>query len=225
MKKHFRIIAALLASVMLMAFMLSGCGKSEPSAEDAKKYVDAAIKLICTGEYDKSVKFSDIEEGKETEARDALIDEMLGDISSQYALSDEITEQFRAFIIDAFAKCKYTVTDAVKTDDNGKTGYDVTVSVEPLKIFSGVEDQMSDIMVDLLSDTSVLSMTQDEVTNLVFSKVIDAFNKNLENPEYGAAEEIVVHYGLMDEENNLFGLSEEDGQKLGEKLFSREGLE
>ena len=80
-------------------------------------------------------------------------------------------------------------------------------------------------MVDLLSDTSVLSMTQDEVTNLVFSKVIDAFNKNLENPEYGAAEEIVVHYGLMDEENNLFGLSEEDGQKLGEKLFSREGLE
>ena len=163
MKKHFRIIAALLASVMLMAFMLSGCGKSEPSAEDAKKYVDAAIKLICTGEYDKSVKFSDIEEGKETEARDAIIDEMLGDISSQYALSDEITEQFRAFIIDALAKCKYTVTDAVKTDDNGKTGYDVTVSVEPLKIFSGVEDQMTNIMVDLLSDTSVLSMTQDEV--------------------------------------------------------------
>lgn len=225
MKKHFRIIAALLASVMLMAFMLSGCGKSEPSAEDAKKYVDSTVKLLCTGEYDKSVKFSDIEEGKETEARDAIIDEMLADVASQYALSDEIKEQFRTFITNALAKCKYTVTDAVKTDDNGKTGYDVTVSVEPLKVFNGAEEAMTDVMVDLLSDTSVLSMTEEEVTNLVFSKIFDVLNDNLENPQYAAAEEIVVHYGLMDEENNLYGLTEEDGQKLGEKLFSAEGLE
>ena len=63
MKKHFRIIAALLASVMLMGLMLSGCGKAEPTVEDAKKYVDSTVKLLCTGEYDKSVKFSDIEEG------------------------------------------------------------------------------------------------------------------------------------------------------------------
>lgn len=225
MKKHFRIIAALLASVMVMAFMLSGCGKAEPSAEDAKKYVEATAKLLCTGEYDKSVKFSDIEEGKETEVRDAIIDEMLNQLAGEYALSDEITEKFRTFFKDALSKCKYTVTDAVKTDDNGKTGYDVTVSVEPLKIFDGAEEAMTDVMVDLLSDTSVLSMTEEEVKNLVISKIIDVFNKNIENPEYAAAEEIIVHYGLMDEENNLYGVSEEDGQKLGEKLFSAEGLE
>jgi hypothetical protein len=117
------------------------------------------------------------------------------------------------------------VTDAVKTDDNGKVGYDVTVSVEPLKIFNGAEETMSNVMVDLLSDTSVLSMSEEEVTNLVFSKIFDVLNGNLENPEYGPAEDVIVHYGLMDEENNLYGLSEEDGQKLGEKLFSAEGLE
>ena len=43
MKKHFRIIAALLASVMLMGLMLSGCGKAEPTVEDAKKYVDSTL--------------------------------------------------------------------------------------------------------------------------------------------------------------------------------------
>jgi hypothetical protein len=225
MKKHFRIIAALLASVMLMGLMLSGCGKAEPTVEDAKKYVDSTVKLLCTGEYDKSVKFSDIEEGKETEARDAIIDEMLNQATSEYDLNDETKEQFRAFFINALAKCKYTVTDAVKTDDNGKVGYDVTVSVEPLKVFNGAEDAMTDVMLDLLSDTSVLSMSEEEVTNLVFSKIFDVLNANLENPEYAAAEDVIVHYGLMDEEKNLYGVSEEDGQKLGEKLFSSEGLE
>ena len=225
MKKHFRIIAALLASVMLMGLMLSGCGKAEPTVEDAKKYVDSTVKLLCTGEYDKSVKFSDIEEGKETEARDAIIDEMLNQATSEYDLNDETKEQFLAFFINALAKCKYTVTDAVKTDDNGKVGYDVTVSVEPLKVFNGAEDAMTDVMLDLLSDTSVLSMSEEEVTNLVFSKIFDVLNANLENPEYAAAEDVIVHYGLMDEEKNLYGVSEEDGQKLGEKLFSSEGLE
>ena len=225
MKKHFRFIAVLLASVMVMALMLSGCGKKEPTDEDAKKYVDSVVKLLCTGEYDKSIKFSDIEEGKETEARDAIIEEMLNQAASEYELSDEIKDQFREFIINALAKCKYTVTDAVKTDDNGKVGYDVTVSVEPLKIFNGAEETMSNVMADLLSDTSVLSMSEEEVTNLVFSKIFDVLNGNLENPEYGPAEDVIVHYGLMDEENNLYGVSEEDGQKLGEKLFSAEGLE
>ena len=84
---------------------------------------------------------------------------------------------------------------------------------------------MTDVMLDLLSDTSVLSMSEEEVTNLVFSKIFDVLNANLENPEYAAAEDVIVHYGLMDEEKNLYGVSEEDGQKLGEKLFSSEGLE
>ena len=32
--------------------------------------------------------------------------------------------------------------------------------------------------------------------------------------------EVVVHYGLIDEQNNIWGVSEEEGEKLGEVLFS-----
>ena len=73
--------------------------------------------------------------------------------------------------------------------------------------------------------TASPSSLEEEVTTLVFSKIFDVLHANLENPEYAAAEDVIVHYGLMDEEKNLYGVSEEDGQKLGEKLFSSEGLE
>ena len=37
---------------------------------------------------------------------------------------------------------------------------------------------------------------------------------------YEEAKEVVVHYGLLDKEQNLYGISEDDGSRLGEVLFS-----
>ena len=227
MKKRFRVLAAVLTAVMLMAAVLSGCGSSAPSESDAKKYVQAVLDLMCTGDYDKSVKFADVEEGKELEMRDEMIDEMLDSITAEVGLDDETKDKFRDFIIRAFANCKYSVTDAVKTDDDGEVGYDVTVSIEPLRVFDGAVESMQEEMAALTSDTEkLMTMTEEEMYAMVFDALFDVLNKNLDNPAYDEAKEIIVHYGLIEDgDQKVYGTSEEDGEKLGEALFSMEGLE
>lgn len=226
MKKRFRILALILSAVMAMAAALSGCGSSAPTDTDAKKYVQAVIDLICLGEYDKSVDFADLEDGKELEMREEMIDEMLDSFTGEITLDDETKKEFKDCILRAFSCCKYTVGEAVKTDDDGSTGYDVTVSIEPLRVFDGANEAMEAEIEELTGDVDkLMNMTEEEMNAQVFEAVFEKLNKNLEEPAYDAAKEIVVHYGLMNEETNAYGISYEDGQKIGESLFSLDGVE
>ena len=226
MKKHFGIIAAVLASVMLLTASLTGCGSSGPTEEDAQKYVQAILDLMCTGEYDKSVKFANIEEGAEMDMRESLIDNIVEEYTQETNLGQEAKIQMRDFLVDSFSKCRYTVGEAVKTDDRGETGYDVKVTVEPLKVFEGSSDALQDTIGDLISDTEkIQSLSQDELTDLVYDSLFDVLDSTIENPQYEAPEEITVHYGLVDQAGKVYGLNDEDCRALGDKLFSMEGLE
>ena len=174
MKKHFGIIAAVLASVMLLTASLTGCGSSGPTEEDAQKYVQAILDLMCTGEYDKSVKFANIEEGAEMDMRESLIDNIVEEYTQETNLGQEAKIQMRDFLVESFSKCRYTVGEAVKTDDRGETGYDVKVTVEPLKVFEGSSDALQDTIGDLISDTEkIQSLSQDELTDLVYDSLFD----------------------------------------------------
>ena len=226
MKKHFGIIAAVLASVMLLTASLTGCGSSGPTEEDAQKYVQAILDLMCTGEYDKSVKFANIEEGAEMDMRESLIDNIVEEYTQETNLGQEAKIQMRDFLVDSFSKCRYTVGEAVKTDDRGETGYDVKVTVEPLKVFEGSSDALQDTIGDLISDTEkIQSLSQDELTDLVYDSLFDVLDNNIENPAYEAPEEITVHYGPRDKEHDIYGVNENEAAKVGTKLFSTEGLE
>ena len=69
---------SLIVLMMLMTVaMLTGCGPKKPAPEEAQAYVKAVLDLMCTGDYDHSVDLADIEEGKESEVRDNLIDQMM----------------------------------------------------------------------------------------------------------------------------------------------------
>ena len=107
MKKHFGIIAAVLASVMLLTASLTGCGSSGPTEEDAQKYVQAILDLMCTGEYDKSVKFANIEEGAEMDMRESLIDNIVEEYTQETNLGQEAKIQMRDFLVESFSKCRY----------------------------------------------------------------------------------------------------------------------
>ena len=109
--------------------------------------------------------------------------------------------------------------EATKTGDGE---YDVAVSVEPLRIFEGAQDKLYAKVEERREELSALSA--DEINNEVMLILVDILNENLEAPNYDPAEEVVVHYGLLDEKEKLYGCSEEDGQKVGEKLFSQEGF-
>ena len=168
---------SLIVLMMLMTVaMLTGCGPKKPAPEEAQAYVKAVLDLMCTGDYDHSVDLADIEEGKESEVRDNLIDQMMSEIGSESNLSEEVTASFRDFMTNALGKAKYTVGAATETEDGG---YDVTVSIEPLQIFTGVNEELNTVLEEKVAEESdkILAMSEEEQTNYVMGLVIELLNK------------------------------------------------
>lgn len=184
-----------------------------PTAEDARAYVKAILDIMCTGDYDHSVNLSDIPEGEESALRDSTIASAVAVIASDSGLNEEVQGQFAEVMGEAFSKSKYTVGEAVPTEDGG---YDVTVTIEPLKLYKGAEAKLK----EKVTEDDVKGLSDEERNNLVFSKIAEILHENLEEPEYGEPQDVVVHYGLIDEQNNIWGVSEEEGEKLGAILFS-----
>ena len=184
-----------------------------PTAEDARAYVQAVLDIMCTGDYDHSVELSDIPEGEEAQLRDSTIASAVAVIASDSGLNEEVQGEFTEVMGEAFSKSKYTVGEAVPTEDGG---YDVTVTIEPLKLYKGAEAKLK----EKVTEDDVKGLSDEERNNLVFSKIAEILHENLEEPEYGEPQDVVVHYGIIDEQNNLWGVSEEEGEKLGALLFS-----
>ena len=184
-----------------------------PTAEDARAYVQAVLDIMCTGDYDHSVELSDIPEGEEAQLRDSTIESAVESIASDAGLSEEVKADFTDVMRVAFSKAKYTVGEAVPTEDGG---YDVTVTIEPLKMYAGATDKLQ----EKITADEIAGLSEEEANNLIYSKVIEIVRENLEEPEYGEPQDVIVHYGIIDEQNNLWGVSEEEGEKLGALLFS-----
>ena len=216
-------MAVLTAVIVIILVFLCSCGKQGPSQEDAENYVKAVLDIMCTGQYDTSVNISDLEEGKEMEFRDEMIDEMLASFEEETGMDEDVQKEFREYLISAFSKCKYTIDGAVKTEDGG---YDVKVSIEPLLLFNGTSEALQTELDTLTEDTDkLLNMPEEEVYDFIYDAMFRVLNANLESPAYGDAEIATVHYGIIDQEENAYGLDEEAGELLGEKLFSLDGLE
>lgn len=209
--------------IVMTVALLAGCGPKKPAPEDAQAYVKAVLDLMCTGDYDHEVNLADIEEGKETETRDAVVNQMIAEIGSQQNLNDEVKSSFRELMLAALGKAKYTVGEAVETEDGG---YDVTVSLEPLQLFTGVSEELDAVLEERVAEEAdkILAMSEDEQTNYVMEILIELLNKKIEDPQYDPAEEVVVHYGPMDGQENVYGCTEAEGEKLGAKLFSTSGM-
>ena len=148
---------------------------------------------------------------------------MMAQISAESKLNEDVSASFKEFMINALAKAKYTVGDAVETEDGG---YDVSVSIEPMQIFAGVQDDLTAVLEERISEDSneILAMSEEEQTNYVMAILIELLNGNLEDPKYDEAEEVIVHYGPMEGEKDVYGCTEAEGEKLGAKLFSSKGL-
>ena len=101
----------------------------------------------------------------------------------------------------------------------------MTVIVEPLKLFVDGKQKLNDKVTALAETEDLSSKSEDEINNIVYALLVEVMNENMEDAQYADPVEVVVHYGLLDEANNYWGVSEEDGNKLGEVLFSTEGME
>ena len=222
MKKSFkRLLLVAFMAVMAVA-VLTGCGPKKPAPEDAQAYVKAVLDLMCTGTYDHSVTFGDVASGREQDSRD----EMIAGIVSSIAKDNDLNEEQRARLEDcltrAFSACRYTIKDVRESEDGG---CDVTVSIEPLKVFEGISDALNSKVGELTGDgEAMIAMTPEEQTAALAEVLLSQLDQNLENPQYGPAEEVIVHYGLLQGSEDRYGIDENAGKTLGDKLFSTEGL-
>ena len=223
MKKNIIRLSAAALSLVLIIGMLAGCS-SKPKPEDAQAYVKAVMDVICLGDYDHSVKLADIEEGQEGQVQEQVIEQGLASFGAEQGVSDEVKANFKETMLNAFALAKYTVGDAVATDDGG---YDVTVTIEPLRVYDGFNDNFETVLEEKVKANidEVRSMSEDEQYNFVMNVIIEMLNENLKDPKYDDPVDVTVHYGLLDEEQKLYGCSSDEGAKLGEKLFSQAGVE
>lgn len=224
MKRLFKTTAALLAAALLLSLLLTGCGEEVSGSikEDAENYVMAVLDLMCTGEYDHSVTFADVESGKEQASRDVMISEIVSFAADDNDLTEEQRAELGGIIARAFAACRYQVKEVRETDDGG---CDVTVSIEPLMLFTGVSDVLNQKVEEISADTEkAISLTEEEQTAALAAVLFTQLNQNLEDPQYAPAEEVVVHYGLLEGTEDRYGINENAGRVLGEKLFSSEGL-
>ena len=224
MKRIYRTVSALLTAALLMTMLLTGCGETSSSSikDDAENYVKAVLDLMCTGTYDHSVTFGDVASGREQESRD----EMIAGIVSSIAKDNDLNEEQRARLEDcltrAFSACRYTIKDVRESEDGG---CDVTVSIEPLKVFEGISDALNSKVRELTGDgEAMIAMSPEEQTAALAEVLLSQLDQNLENPQYGPAEEVIVHYGLLQGSEDRYGIDENAGKTLGEKLFSSEGL-
>lgn len=224
MKRSFKTTAALFAAALLLSLLLTGCGEQAPVSveEDAENYVKAVLDLMCTGEYDHSVTFADVESGKEQASRDAMIKGIVASIADDNDLNEAQRAELGDSIARAFTICRYSIKDVKETGDGG---CDVTVSIEPLRLFTDVSDVLYQRAEELSGDTEkAIAMTGEEQTAALAAVLITQLNQNLDNPQYAPAEEVVVHYGILEGTEDRYGIDENAGNALGEKLFSPEGL-
>ena len=235
MNRHFVLLTkviSLAAALILTASLLTGCRSSSvkgPDADDAGKYVEALLDLTCTGSYSGSVSLSNAGNVKELEIRDSIIDDLYASTVEDAGLSEDVQTLFRDFLVKAGQNCRYSVTEVTPSENQDPQDlpeYDVTVSIEPLKAFKGASKLLDEEMDAMESDTGKLIETDPEVIcSTAFRNVFTALSDQLDQPEYDSPQTLVVHYYPVDAEHNLYGISEEDCQRLGEKLFSMEGLD
>lgn len=234
MNRHlyfFTKIISLAAAVILAASVLTGCRTTSvkgPDADDAGKYVEALLDLTCTGSYSGPVSLSNAGRDKELEIRDSIIDDLYASTVEDAGLTEDVQALFRDFLVKAGQNCRYSVTDVTPSENQASPDYpeyNVTVSIEPLKAFKGASELLDKEMNGLENDTGKLLETDPEVIcSTAFKNVFTALSAQLDQPEYESPQTLVVHYYPVDAEHNLYGISEEDCRRLGEKLFSMEGL-
>lgn len=218
MNRQHTFTKLLIGITILAVIVLTGCSDPGPAAADAQNYTQAVLDLVCKGDYDHSVDLADIEDDQELSLRDRMVSEILASLADDAELTDDVKAEFRDVLTDAFSKCKYTVGDAVPSDQGG---FDVLVSIEPFKLFYGVSDKLENQISTAFGDVDdVNTLTQEEYNSRIYSLMAKLIRENLRTPFYDAPVEVVVHYGLLDEASNAYGISDEEGAKLGPCLFS-----
>ena len=204
MKNRFHLIMTLVFSLVLSG-LLSACGYGE---SDAKEYTQMALDIISTGKSDIAIESAQASE----EDFEAVRDEMVKNSGLLNLTADEqITSGFRTVLRNAYKKIDYEVGDARSVEN----GFEVTVTIRPLRLFEDIDVDLNDTMSENLEE--IQKLAEDEVMDYTLKKELEILKDRVSNPEYGKPQEVVVF--ISENENSRYAITSESMTLIGNSLF------
>lgn len=203
MNKKINFTAIVIAALLLMP--ISGCTRFQVSSY-AQASLDARYKQV----YTDYMRYS----GKTQEGAEEYYEEhlnMLMEPLNEYELSDTLKNSYRELFANIMNQARYESESQEKTDDGE---YTITFSVEPLKVFEGVEEELqaqSQAYYDAIAETAgsgIVSPTEDQTREAVYQMLYNILAARMESPEYGEAQKIQIHIHV--DEMAMFEIPEDD---------------
>lgn len=201
----------LLVLLILVMGILTGCGMTEEEAQD---YVKASLDAAYKGEFDAFVEITEsTPEGAKAMYEENIVHTMEAAGFSEKNLDEELVEKYEEFFFTLAKVADYKVGEAEKAEDDG---YAVEVTVRPLVIFDGIEDEVTEKLLDRIDDMEK-HPSDKKITRMSFEIMYDILSEKLEAPEYG--EEVSITINIHKNEEGMYYISEEDMLALDGVLF------
>ncbi|MCI9442596.1 MAG: hypothetical protein HFH15_15510 [Ruminococcus sp.] len=217
-KKNWIQTLILLIGLLLL---LSGCTKF-----DACAYMQAILDVSYKNETESYMEITGVTQEEADEIFKKNLDATMHEFSTT-ELPEELEENYRLLFEDTVKQVKYTVGEAVESEDKN---YTVEVAVEPILLFdetyeefqNKTEEYASEISNNVMSGEELPS--DDEIQNQVYQTYYEVLKTALNNGlSYGEAENITVHMNRM--EDGAYEIPEEDLRALDQAMISQEKLE
>lgn len=195
---------------VMMVVNLAGCGKF-----DAAAYVESCLDLLTKGETEQYMKMTGRSKEQAESDYESNIDAMMTEMD-QFNLSDELSNSYRQFFKDVYAKAKYTVKDAEKMDD--KDGYYVTVEIEQMTgLFNGIQEELMTEFTEWANSFDADTYpTEDEMYEQMYQMMYDLMSARLDSITYNDPQEVVVE---VIGEDNVYSISDGSMTELDEALL------
>ena len=187
----------ILLSLVLVFVMISSaaCGGA---AFDASGYVKSCLDLLTRCEYEEYTKLTERSKEEAIADYEASVDNMMADFASM-GISDELVANYRTLFEEVYKATKYTVLEAVETEDGNFT---VDVEIEQVTgVFNGVAEELNAAAAAYGEDLAESGEEIDEATinEWVYAKLYEILNGNLANITYNEKQTITVNVVLEGE--------------------------
>lgn len=205
--------AAFAAALSLVMLFAAACGQEF----DAKGYVDSVMKMMTQGDVSDYVKYSE-ETQEEAEATYQELPDTLRETLIGSGISEDSVDKFVDAYLTLIKETRYTVHDAVKTDD----GYTVDVDIEPVVFdFDAMMDEITVEATEAYTSGEITS--EEEMYVWVFDKIAEKMLESVDAPSYGEAQTLTF---TLVKNGDVYEIKDQEqiGEKLGLLLFSLDGL-
>ena len=179
---RLRSLSALLLALG-MVLCLSACGGSD---FDAAKYVDATMKLFTTGDATELKTFEGkaviVDEKEFKQELEQTLNSIAG--SAGATLPESIKPKAEEALKSMMGNISDTVGEATKLTEGSAEGYEVPLTIKPLKL--NMQDEMTKALEGLRDELTEEDLQDSEaVYGKVYEKMFDVMGKVMDKKEYG----------------------------------------